>query len=429
MFNGMKILNIILSIFIFIFAAVSAVCSYFLFEKRAQFLKGHEKMAKAIYETSKTLDSSSGTDYAKNLTTEVLAHEKYGDLDAKLPHLKEQGRNIITQRDALAKALSSIGNILSEANESSEKVDAENFKKIDQYDSSITAVSTQLSNVVSNRNKAYETLKKIAKDRGGVDVEALKKGKKSEVVFKSFDEFIATAIDNSNAYREALNELAKGAGSTGDVSDSDRDNSIAAAKKAITERLGQVNNLEKDLKGAKRAAETAKKVAERAKKDVEKANKKVAAANKRLSDFKKNIGVSENFVEWTAGSDDARARLFGKVTGVSDEYGYFVIDLGQKSVVFQKDTVSDNTVPISLNLTNGVELVIVRSSLGKADPKAWYGKDGAVINSVELAKKDEFIAASKIVKVGENESVVDLPAKSKGKIKVGDIVLYKNDAK
>ena len=106
-----------------------------------------------------------------------------------------------------------------------------------------------------------------------------------------------------------------------------------------------------------------------------------------------------------------------------------MIDLGQKSVVFQKDTVSDNTVPISLNLTNGVELVIVRSSLGKADPKAWYGKDGAVINSVELAKKDEFIAASKIVKVGENESVVDLPAKSKGKIKVGDIVLYKNDAK
>ena len=180
------------------------------------------------------------------------------------------------------------------------------------------------------------------------------------------------------------------------------------------------------MKDAKKAAETAKKVAERAKKDVEKANKKVDAANKRLSDFKKNIGVSENFVEWTAGSEEARSRLFGKVTGVSDEYGYLVIDLGQKSVVFQKDTVSDNTVPISLDLTSGVELMILRST---ANPQAWYGKDGVVLNSVELAKKDEFIASSKIVKVGERESVVDLPAQAKAKVKVGDIVLYKNNAK
>ena len=50
-----------------------------------------------------------------------------------------------------------------------------------------------------------------------------------------------------------------------------------------------------------------------------------------------------------------------------------------------------------------------------------------VFKIVELAKKDGFVAISKIVKVGENESVVDLPA---GKtVKVGDVVLYKSAAK
>ena len=134
----MKVLNIILSVFIFIFAAASAVCSYFLFEKRAQFVSSHQKMAAAIYAASQTLDSNSGTDYAKDLNDKKeLNHENFSKLDSKLPSFKNQSRNIINQRDAMADALANINNRLIKENLASGSADAANFKKIDQYDSSI----------------------------------------------------------------------------------------------------------------------------------------------------------------------------------------------------------------------------------------------------------------------------------------------------
>ena len=101
-----------------------------------------------------------------------------------------------------------------------------------------------------------------------------------------------------------------------------------------------------------------------------------------------------------------------------------MINLGAKDPVLQKDTITGNSVPIALNLTEGIELVIVSCS-DSNDPQSWYNADGSVRNSVELAKKDGYIARSKIVKVGENESVVDLPAGKK--VKVGDVVLYCKD--
>ena len=422
----MKVLNIILSVFIFIFAAASAVCSYFLFEKRTQFVKAHQKMAAAIYETSKTLDGDSGTDYAKELTGKELAHENYSKLDSKLPGFKDQSRNIINQRDAMADALSNIGNILIKQNNASANADAASFKKIDQYDSSIKAVASQLNVMVKNRNNTYKTLESIAKNRGGVKVEDLKKGKAPAEVLKPFNTFITKTIDNSNSYRSALSEVAAIAGGDVNVSDSDRDNGIKAVKDTVSKRIAIVKNLEAQLKKANAEKVRFERAANAANKKADAFKKAKDLADKRLIDFKKNIGVSATFEEWASGSEEARERLYGRVTGVSEEYGYFVIDLGSKSAVLQKDTVTGNTIPISLKLTDGIELVIVRCS-DKEDPKSWYGANGAVIKSVELAKKDGFVAISKIVKVGENESVVDLPA---GKtVKVGDVVLYKSAAK
>lgn len=423
----MKVLNIILSVFIFIFAAASAVCSYFLFEKRAQFVSSHQKMAAAIYAASQTLDSNSGTDYAKDFNDKKeLNHENFSKLDSKLPAFKNQSRNIINQRDAMADALANINNRLIKENLASGSADAANFKKIDQYDSSIGAVASQLNAMAENRNSTYKALEAIAKNRGGIVINDLKKGKSPAAVLKPFNSFITKTIDNSNSYRSALIELAAIAGGDVEVSDSDRDNGIQAVKDAVGKKISTVKNLEDQLKKANAEKVKFEKAALAANKKADAFKKAKEVADKRLIEFKKNIGVSATFNEWKSGSVEARERLFGRVTGVSEEYGYFVIDLGSKSAVLQKDTVTGNTIPISLNLTDGIELVIVRSS-GKNDPQAWYGSNGAVISSVELAKEDGFVAVSKIVKVGENESVVDLPAGKK--VKVGDVVLYKSAAK
>lgn len=421
----MKVLNIILSIFIFIFAAASAVCSYFLFEKRAQFVRGHEKMARAIEKTAKALDDGSGTTYANNLSTKVLAHDKYSDLDSKLPTLDEQVGNIVKQRDAMAEALANATNKAAGENGSSKKVGIDSFKQIDQYSSSISGMSSELGKMIKNRDKAYNKLQAIAENRGGINIAALKKGDDPELVFKAFSDFISNTIDNSNTYRTTLAEVAALAGGNVSVSDDQRDDGINEVKKVVKEKIGEVKTIEKKLSEALTEAEKQKAIAKKALKKEEAAKKnadKIAANLKKLRD---RLGLSAEFVAWDI--EEARAHLRGVVTGVSEEYGYFVINLGSKnSNVDQKDSVSGTVQPVVTNLTSGVELMIMRSS-DKNDPNSWRNVDGAVINSVELAKKDAFVASSKIVKVGEKESVVDLPAGKK--VKVGDVVLYKYDAK
>ena len=424
----MKALNIILSIFIFLFAAASAVCSYFLFEKRAQFVKGHEKMAKAIYETSKALDQNSGTEYAKNLTTEVLAHEKYADLDSKLPNISTQGKNIISQRDFMADALAKIDNVLSKDLKSgSSGSDVTSFMMVDKYDSSTAAVGSKLNSMLARRNEVYSELARIASNRGGVSIAALKeKDNNAKNALRPFNDFITKTIDNSNSYRNALIEVSRIAGKRVSVADAARDAGIKDVKAIVSKKIGEVENLAKELAKAKREIASLNRSVKAKESQRLAAEKAKAATAKVLADLRKSIGVGNKFVAWTPGSEEALSRLCGKVTGVSKDYGYFVIDLGSKSVVLQKDTEKGGSVPIYLNLASGMELMIIRPS-EDSDPKAWYNVDGSVISSVALAEKDEFIASSKIVRVGERESVVDLPAGVS--VKVGDIVLYKAVAK
>ena len=101
----MKVANIILSILILIMALASAAFSYFLFEKRDVLVNGWGKMATAIHNTSKTLDTRSATNVASKLTPAELSHEKYGELDSKLQKLTDQSRKVILERDELVKHL------------------------------------------------------------------------------------------------------------------------------------------------------------------------------------------------------------------------------------------------------------------------------------------------------------------------------------
>ena len=68
----MKATNIVLSILILLLALASAVFSYFLFEKRDSMIKGWEKMATTINSASVSMDKTSGTQIARELTAAEL---------------------------------------------------------------------------------------------------------------------------------------------------------------------------------------------------------------------------------------------------------------------------------------------------------------------------------------------------------------------
>ena len=79
----MKLLNIFLSILILLLAAAVAVFSFFLYEKRDKMIDGWGKMADAVNKAAVSLDKGSGTEVAKELSPEELAHDKYDDLAKK----------------------------------------------------------------------------------------------------------------------------------------------------------------------------------------------------------------------------------------------------------------------------------------------------------------------------------------------------------
>ena len=108
----MKAINIILSILIFLLSAVAATFSYFLFEKRSQFVAGWGKMAAGIEKTAKALDKDSGTKVGSELSQSALAHENFANLSTLLPKLSAQAESVIVERNHLADALLRINGIV-----------------------------------------------------------------------------------------------------------------------------------------------------------------------------------------------------------------------------------------------------------------------------------------------------------------------------
>ncbi len=95
----MKTFNIIACIIVLILALVSAVFSYFLYEKRVQFVDGWEQMSKAIHQSATTIDRQSDQKYAPKLTPEQLSHKNYDQaaLQAALNNLTQQS-NLFVQK-------------------------------------------------------------------------------------------------------------------------------------------------------------------------------------------------------------------------------------------------------------------------------------------------------------------------------------------
>ena len=108
----MKGLNIALTVVILLLAIVSAVFSFFLFEKREQLTKGWSMMVGEINRTAKVLDAGSGSSSSSQLNDQTLAHIKYADLSTNLKNLSEQANKVIKERDAMAGALREMANLV-----------------------------------------------------------------------------------------------------------------------------------------------------------------------------------------------------------------------------------------------------------------------------------------------------------------------------
>lgn len=393
----MKIANIILSILILLFAAASAVFSYFLFEKRSQFVDGWAKMAVAINKSAVELDRDSGTKkLADELTRSTLSHESYAELDSRLPKLAERAKQVVQSRNALASALYTIGNAVEAQKLPTEK----SLCGLNTYDAGKDAVVNAVADAIRNRDTQYSKLSKMSRQylKTNIDVKAMKRGNSSALA--SLEKALNAENSRRSKYESGLRAIA------GNVGKQFNAQNYASSVDTISKNVANLRDLQK--KTASDLRNTQNKLRDSENK-LKKSNAKIASQTEtikkrdsQIKDLKRALGIAPatEIRIWEDGSADVRKNLVGKVLSVDNDYGYITIDLGKDSRVMQK--VGNRELGIDPQIVKGLDLVVV---------------DGAITDSAK------FISRVKVDEVGSKCSTANIPAESND-IKAGYMVYW-----
>ncbi|MBU8901686.1 MAG: hypothetical protein KOO69_03005 [Victivallales bacterium] len=400
----MKVLNIFLSILILLLAVATAVFSFFLYEKRDMMIDGWSKMAEAVSSSAASLDKGSGTEVAKELSAEELAHDKYDDLDSKLPKLKKHADNIITERDSMATALRKIA----ETSEMDNLPGLANFTSLKDYKTNTNAV---VDKVKSNTRRQNNILQRICtsaeKLNADLTVSGLKGSNYNSELSKLDNKIKIVKNRISNSERQ-FRSIFSTAGGSGKLDFSDR-----AYRNATGKVTGSVRTLKNKYNQARNSlkAEGARIVTLQG--TVKSRDGRITGLNKilnkkileikRLNNIisgDKGGGIAES--PWENGSVEARRAVQGKIIKVDRKYGFVVVDIGTGTTVKQKIGTKTNYASpvVPANAT-----MIVARDIESADGK--------------------YIGEIKLIKIHEDCSIANVVSVVKGKgVTVGDTVFF-----
>ena len=389
----MKITNIVLSILILLLSAVAAVFSYFLFEKRSQFVAGWGQMAASIAKTSQALDKGSGTKDSAKLTASALAHENYSQLSQLLPVLPTQAERIITERDRLARTLLSVNNIVGKQRSD---INLENLCSIDNYAKSSDAVLSGVRSVIQVRDRNYTALSNMMKRDFGVTIDRKKLLDGSSDVFKDAENKVRAYQARMRVYDNFIIKLGRSLSVRVSAKPEENikaiENGISVAQKRYQEKERECRTLKSAKAGLERDVKRMQGV-------VTQQKKAIAFRDSQITQFQRALGLAESSstAHWTAGSPEARSAFSGKVISVNTKFGYIAIDAGKYSVVEQH--IGNSVFEINPCIEPGLAMLVTRRN----------------------GDKDDFIARVQVAQVSENTCVANIPVDAK-EIRVGDNV-------
>ena len=392
----MKAINIVLSILILLLAAAAAVFSYFLYEKRSQFVTGWDKMAEIVNESAKALDQGSGTNLGAKLTKDALGHRNYANLDSLKGELPKQSKNIIKERDILANALLVINNTVG-ANNGLSKA---KLSGLDTYYNSQRSVVDSVSDAIRKRDRTYGNLIAAVNRalRVSVDRKKLLNGDAS-----AFNE-VAVKLDairkRSEYYERSISGIGSRFGASVRLGSSTYSAEVAKVLSAIDKYQAQTKKLNQEIDQLKRSNRSLVANVGRLNDQIKNLRVVIADRDGQIVSFQRAFGLPESRGEakpWKPGSDEARKVLSGKILSVNTKYGYVAVDIGKYSVVEQN--IGNRTLEVNPMVEPGMVLAVCRKSAGKT----------------------EYIARLQVAQVGETTSIANIPVDAKP-LKVGDIV-------
>lgn len=404
----MKLFNYLMSSFILLLAIVSAICSFFLFEKRELLLKGWGKMADTIQAISKTLDTDSGTSVAATVSGEAIDHEHYDNLSTALAKPIDQAKRIIAQRNDLADLVAKSGRAAAMTNAPAK----ETLSNIDTYAQAGDGVVRYIIDVKRRYDDTINMLVQTG-DKTQIKLDANNlKGTNYKTEYAKFDNRISamnTRIASANSGYTRLAQLANAPLAKDDLDD----NKLSATTEKIYKAVDKIKS---DLATANNTIRTRNQAISSLEKTVQSKDKEIADGNiqiNKLDDEIKTLrqvllagGVQLDVPLWKNGGKEARRALLGRVIEVDNHYGFIVLDIGTRTMVVQHLGAKQSEV--NPEIANETEFIVVRD-LDKETSK--------YIGRVKLFKISEHNAYARLL-TGNPD---------KEKIRVGDYVFLPTD--
>ena len=399
----MKFLNIFLSILILLLAAAAAVFSFFLYEKRDNMIDGWGKMAEAVNSSAASLDKGSGTEVAKELSAEELAHDKYEDLEKKLPKLTEHADNIIKERDAMAATLRKVA----EMSEMDNVQAVSAFTSLKTYQTNANAVVSKVKSDIQRQNNILRRLiSTAAKLKADLTVSGLKSSQYNNE-FAKFDSKIKIAqsrISDSERQLRTIFAVAKGKGSLNFTDSGYRSSAgkVTSAVRALNSRYAQAKNSLKSENARVVSLQNKIKSRDGHIGRLSGKIKKQVLEIKRLHNIISGDKGGDIDDPWENGSTESRNAIQGKVIKVDRKYGFVVIDLGTGTTVKQK----------------------IGTKTNYANPMIPVNSTMIVARDIE-STNGKFIGEIKLIKIHEDCSIANVTSVVKGKgVAVGDTVFF-----
>ncbi len=361
-------------------------------------------MALAVNRSAANLDKGSGTQVAKVLTVESLGHDKYDDLDNKLPKLKEHAGNIVAERDDMAIALRKIA----ETSEMDNLQPLEKFTALESYKANASAV---VSKVESNTERQSDIIQKLCSAAKDIDldltVSALKGSNYGSELgkFSNKVKVVKSRIKDANNQFRSIFAIAEGAGGL-DFSDDSYKSSTEKVVRSVRELNDKYTQSKNDLKseGAKiaRLQDTIKAKDGHVDELNENIKKKVLEIKRLRNIINGGKGGIAIISPWEDGSVESRRAVQGKIIKVDRKYGFVVVDLGTGTTVKQK----------------------IGNKTNYPNPMIPVNAKMIVARNIE-SKNGEFVGEIKLIKVHEDCSIANVISSVKGKgIAVGDTVFF-----
>ncbi len=397
----MKKTNIVLAFLIMIMALAGAVFSLMFFLKRGDFTQGWDRLAATVHDSSSSMDRNSGTSIASELTPDALAHEKFGDLDRRLPKLSGQSRELITQRDRLAETLSAVAVMGGVQHDKAELTRLATGRKAAEE------LSRSVHGVIEGRDSTYRNLNNVAKAvNSSVSASQLVSGSNSAL--NSFESAVKTRITNRNAYENNLKKIAAKL----DTSFNPGSNYSEAGAKLLAELTkfqGRYSDIKTRVDQARRESRRLESKLTAQDREIVARQLKISDKDFQIAGFKVALGEQDPAAlprtPWKAGSAEARNALVGKVSDIDRQYGFMTIDFGSKTTV--KQDIGGKVIEVNPGLKPGITCLVA---------------------DAPLTGSPNYVTSVQLETVGDYSSTARIPTDGDS-IKVGDTIVVAKEAK